>query len=870
MTSPEPSVIPSSPGDTVEERLDDSRLAPADVDDTASDILPRTGTPSSTKGAKRVRSGAKKPRPKKGVHVWVNEAAQDGTEDEATPVKVKNSGSVEPDIKTAGTAVGTRRQANGTVGSVYSGSKIRHIKKPDGVPLLRKEIQYAFLHEVVHDETLCFTRLGGSSPDASFADVYIGSMARSSKTSKVLKDRLQVDKAAARNMAMICLLVNVGRMNTTLNFFPEMRAQLRTYHPIPALQAYPTQKDYKSLQDAPRLKSILKGASEDTEEPRTLAQLRQARVPRTNPVNLIFVLSQAANEISQAHFLDKIDFFDLAIRSTISSHSRARAFLWLMWWYLESDFSKAAALQNPFGPGEYKDDQDPEDSDAIPLLVPKFEHLTEEEGDAENVDPEEEIVFGEKMTKERERLNAEFAQEEALMEAGGNGKAIEHKGVKRLKRTARDVGDDVDSSDVDSVRASPGASARSPAPMDTPAHPSTSGMQADSLEDDWEPMDNHPGRGRYKRVRGKNTPSRSRMRTSEVGASASVRGGARSRLGLNSDRGTPDTGRGTPQPFPPGVNHPVLTQFPTISQPQHTTIFGNSVGPSTAKSRARTGYQRELESHRQKRIDWLVNKKRRETLKAQHEKRVRTTPYSWLLCAAQRISTLDATYDSDEDDSGHTGLSLLGIPDHGSGLGGIIPRGKSTSATLRSEATVDGVKKEKDENTTAVADLTVHANNSEDDCGEEVEHWKRILLRTQRRLETWSGDKDYAAYLAYKNRYDERRAPPRHRPATGDLSSKLVRPRGLSGDESIPPSSVVGSTPRKHRHERRKSLDDEITQDLLAERSADEGDEEPEVEDDDGDVTMEPIAPVQTHNRSLSGAKRVPVKAGGGSDVEMD
>ena len=516
MASPEPPVIPSSPGDTVEEHIDDSRLAPADGDDAASDIPPRMGTPSSTKGAKRARSGTKKPRPKKGIHVWVNEGGLDGTEDEATPAPVKRSGSAEPDVKTAGTAVGTRRQANGTVGSVYSGSKIRHIKKPDGIPLWRKEIQYAFLHEVVHDETLCFTRLGSTTPDASFADVYIESMARSSKTSKLLKDRLHVDKAAARNMAMICLLVNVGRMNTTLNFFPEMRAQLRTYHPIPALQAYPTQKDYKSLQDAPRLKSILKGASEDTDEPRTLAQLRQAAVPRTNPVNLIFVLSQAANEISQSHFLDKIDFFDLAIRSTISSHSRARAFLWLMWWYLESDFSKEAALKNPFGPGEYKVDQDPEDASVIPLIVPKLEPISDQEGTAENVDPEEEIAFGEKMTKERERLNAEFAQEEALLEAGGNGKSIEHKGVKRLKRTARDLGDDVDTSDVDSVRASPAVSARSPAPADTPGQPSTAGMQADSLQDDWEPVDDHPGRGRYKRVKGKNTPSRSRMRISEM------------------------------------------------------------------------------------------------------------------------------------------------------------------------------------------------------------------------------------------------------------------------------------------------------------------------------------------------------------------
>lgn len=873
MGSREPSVLPSSPGDTVGEHPDDSLLPQTEADDTLSEIIPRTGTPSSVKGTKRPRSGTKKPRPKKGVHVWVSEAGQDGTEDEGTPIKVKKSGSAEPDVKTTGTAVGTRRQANGIVGSVFSGSKIRHIKKPDGIPLWRKEIQYAFLSEVVHDETKCFTRLGGTTPDATFAEIYTDSMARSSKTSKVLKDRLQIDEPAAKNMAMICLLVNVGRMNTTLNFFPEMRAQLRTYHPIPALQAYPTQKDYKSLQDAPRLKSILKGASEDTEEPRNLAQLRSAAIPRTNPVNLIFVLSQAANEISQSHFLDKIDFFDLAIRPTITSHSRARAFLWLMWWYLESDFTKEAALNNPFGPGEYKEDQDPADPETIPLLVPQLVHITEEEGDAENIDPEDEVQFGKRMTKERERLNAEFALEEAAMaEAGGTAaaKGVEHKGVKRLKRSARELGDDVDSSDVDSVRASPGASARSPAPADSVTHPSISGMQAESLEDDWEPVENHPGRGRYKRVKGKNTPSRSKMRNSEIGGTGSVRAGGRSRLGLNSDRGTPDTGRGTPQPFPPGVNHPILSQFPSISQ--HTTALGNPISSNlNTKSRARTGYQRELENHRQKRVDWLVSKKRRDILRIQREKREQAPSYSWILSAAQRISRLDEAYDSEEDDSGLAGLSFLGITNHGTGMGGIIPRAKKSVKTQRkdsSDTSTDEVKKEKDDNLSSAVNGVSELEDEESDLGEEAEFWKRILARTQRRLHTWSGDKDYAALLAYKNHESQKLAGLKDRAENLDLLMKSSRPRDNLIGDSFPPSSIANSTPRKPRRERRKSLDDEITQDLLAERSADEDDHEIDIEDDDGDVTMGSTMPVHGHGRSLSGGRRgVRIS---GSDIDMD
>ena len=51
----------------------------------------------------------------------------------------------------------------------------------------------------------------------TFSEIYIDAMARSSKTSKILKEKLLSERSAALNMAMVCLLVNVGRMNTTLN-----------------------------------------------------------------------------------------------------------------------------------------------------------------------------------------------------------------------------------------------------------------------------------------------------------------------------------------------------------------------------------------------------------------------------------------------------------------------------------------------------------------------------------------------------------------------------------------------------------------------------------------------------------------------------
>ena len=110
-----------------------------------------------------------------------------------------------------------RDDGNGANASTIG--KIRHLKKEDGEPLWRKDIQYDFLKAVFDNEQRVFTN--SYEPDRlgkqCFADLYIDTMSRSSKTSKVLRDKLLSDRDAAKGMAMVCLLVNVGRMNTTLN-----------------------------------------------------------------------------------------------------------------------------------------------------------------------------------------------------------------------------------------------------------------------------------------------------------------------------------------------------------------------------------------------------------------------------------------------------------------------------------------------------------------------------------------------------------------------------------------------------------------------------------------------------------------------------
>jgi len=102
--------------------------------------------------------------------------------------------------------------------SIYSGNKVRHLKKDDGEPLWRKDIQYDFLKLIFENDKAVFTNSYTISRTLqTFSDLYIDAMARSSKTSKILREKLLTEREPAKNMAMVCLLVNLGRMNTTLN-----------------------------------------------------------------------------------------------------------------------------------------------------------------------------------------------------------------------------------------------------------------------------------------------------------------------------------------------------------------------------------------------------------------------------------------------------------------------------------------------------------------------------------------------------------------------------------------------------------------------------------------------------------------------------
>lgn len=227
-----------------------------------------------------------------------------------------------------------------------------------------------------------------------------------------------------------------------------MRAQLRTYHAIPSLQANQDAHAYKQLQDAPRLKSILKGGAEDREEPGSLNKIKARDVPRTNPVNLLFVICQSAAKIAELHFPPGREFHDLVMKTNFTSKSRARAFLWIMWFYLESDFTEEGCDENPFGPGvDYG-------VDVANQGVPDLEEMTPEEEALENVDTEVEISFGE----EKQKMRAKILEADQAYLADSQ--------TKRGSRTSRVMAEDGPAilprirpskheSDMDSTRSTP-------------------------------------------------------------------------------------------------------------------------------------------------------------------------------------------------------------------------------------------------------------------------------------------------------------------------------------------------------------------------------------------------------------------------------
>ena len=214
----------------------------------------------------------------------------------------------------------------------------------------------------------------------TFKELYIESLLNSTKCTKSMRDKILSDEEYAEDFAKTCLLVNVGRINTTLAFYPEMKTILRSYHPIPSMQN--NENTRRNMQDAPRMKSLLKGVLIDTERPapptagpsagqpirppkpnalseeapsdfrEVIKRYRAGTVPPTSVVTLIFLLSLHANDVTDMHFPTPHDSHSLFYPHTdhpIPSKQRANAFMWILYHYLEGPATRPPGeLPNPF------------------------------------------------------------------------------------------------------------------------------------------------------------------------------------------------------------------------------------------------------------------------------------------------------------------------------------------------------------------------------------------------------------------------------------------------------------------------------------------------------------------------------------------
>ncbi|KAK8073363.1 hypothetical protein PG994_004262 [Apiospora phragmitis] len=164
--------------------------------------------------------------------------------------------------------------------------KVRHLQK-EGEPLWRKDIQYDFLCATFDNEQKVFNNSYdlAQTEKHTFVNAYIDTMARKSKTSKVLRRQLLSGQEATKSTAIVCLLVNVGSYGYHLDYASP--ASYLPYHP--SLQAY-QDGTYKQLQGDPHLENILNGASNERPEPHSLHNFKALDLPRTVPVNLVSLI----------------------------------------------------------------------------------------------------------------------------------------------------------------------------------------------------------------------------------------------------------------------------------------------------------------------------------------------------------------------------------------------------------------------------------------------------------------------------------------------------------------------------------------------------------------------------------------------------
>ena len=548
-------------------------------------------------------------------------------------------------------------------------------------------------------------------------------------------------------------------MADTAIVFPEMRAQLRTYHSIPALQAHQDPNAYKQLQDAPRLKSILKGATEDEPQPSTVEEVLAAQIPRTNPVNLIFVMSQYAPKISETHFQTR-DLFDLVMRGSLSSSSRARAFLWLIWWYLESDFSYNDSQNNPFGKGIYGEGD--QEAGILPLRIPPLESLTEEQAALENVDTEDEITFGEIKRKERIAILAsepspamtalKRARKEKGLHVGSGGAQIPS------DDEASEAGWQVRGPGPSSAAASRSAAmhhetasdyTRSPSPsgrgfsavntkpgmgigslLNNDEMPPASPTQAVPAPATSQPVKKGPGRGNWRRkkpAQETSTPSSARQQDDRA-QPVPLLPNTGQPISFVAD-GPLNMAPDTPANYQNSLYNGTL---PYASQQQSNANGPHVPTPSyqtQKRSRGQTQHQSALVSHRKQRIEYALDRRIQQIHAQAREQREREGP---VIRAWKRIRLMPGGYDSEEER-----IKARKSRERGGPVGGATADENGTGA--RGKENLDDGEPPATAGRSVLIAGFAPVPGEVVDAGEEARNVAKSFARCERRLERWEG-----------------------------------------------------------------------------------------------------------------------------------
>ena len=96
------------------------------------------------------------------------------------------------------------------------------VKRQDGEPLTRADLQYDLLEAIFADKHAVFTdphttiRGDPAGTKVTFRDLYVNALIHSPRCSKMSRDKIRELPLYGNEFAMISLLSNVGRINTTM------------------------------------------------------------------------------------------------------------------------------------------------------------------------------------------------------------------------------------------------------------------------------------------------------------------------------------------------------------------------------------------------------------------------------------------------------------------------------------------------------------------------------------------------------------------------------------------------------------------------------------------------------------------------------